>query len=139
MATQLKTKSSSHSHSHSHHSSSSSSSSSKSHSLSSSGSQKQYYLITNTPVRATTEAAEIDLLAESWKLPYSIDDSDLTFDGKPLNMLYEENRWRAEHHVSESGGGDPRDYYYSSSSGSSTGSSAGKEHKSRGRSRQSKK
>ncbi|KAF4634891.1 hypothetical protein G7Y89_g3205 [Cudoniella acicularis] len=40
---------------------------------------------------------EIDLNAESWKLPYSIDDSDLTFDGKPLNMLYEENKWQAEH------------------------------------------
>jgi hypothetical protein len=59
---------------------------------------KQYYLITN--VVAKTEA-EVDLHSESWKLPYSIDDSDLTFDGKPLNMLYEENqnRWMAEHHV----------------------------------------
>lgn len=24
-----------------------------------------------------------------------IDDADLCFDGKPLNMLYEENRWKA--------------------------------------------
>lgn len=84
-------------------------------------SQKQYYLITDTPLRATTETAEIDLHAESWKLPYSIDDEDLTFDGKPLNMLYEENRWAAEH-VDYS-----RDYHYSSSSGSSSGGSM-KEH-----------
>jgi hypothetical protein len=56
----------------------------------------RYYLITN--VRTNTPAeSEIDLHAESWKLPYSIDDSDLMFDGKPLNMLYEENRWMAEH------------------------------------------
>ncbi|KAF8849402.1 hypothetical protein BDZ45DRAFT_697584 [Acephala macrosclerotiorum] len=119
MSTQAKTKSSS-----SHHHSSKSSKSS------SSSSQREYYLITEAPLRATTETAEIDLQAESWKLPYSIDDSDLTFDGKPLNMLYEENRWMAEHHV---GSGD---YQYSSSRSSS---SSGKEHKSRGRSRQSKK
>jgi hypothetical protein len=58
---------------------------------------KQYYLITN--VAAKEADREIDLNAESWELPYSIDDSDLTFDGKPLNLLYEENRWQAEHHV----------------------------------------
>ncbi|KAH8670146.1 hypothetical protein BGZ60DRAFT_352258, partial [Tricladium varicosporioides] len=74
----------------------------------SSSSQKQYYLITNvsssyspspytTSTSYYTKEEEIDLHAESWKLPYSIDDSDLTFDGKPLNMLYEENRWQAEH------------------------------------------
>jgi hypothetical protein len=60
---------------------------------------KQYYLITNVVANHHTEA-EIDLHAENWKLPYTIDDSDLTFDGKPLNMLYEENRWMAEQHVS---------------------------------------
>jgi len=64
-------------------------------------SDKQYYLITNVQSSTTTDR-EIDLHAESWKLPYTIDDSDLTFDGKPLNMLYEENRWMAEHHVSDS-------------------------------------
>lgn len=69
---------------------------------------KQYFLITN--VVAKTDG-EIDLHAEPWKLPYSIDDADLTFDGKPLNMLYEENRYVAEgHHVSKdshvSGGAD---------------------------------
>jgi len=58
---------------------------------------KQYYLITNVGTTTTSKAdSEIDLHAESWKLPYSIDDSDLTFDGKPLNMLHEENRWVAE-------------------------------------------
>ena len=62
--------------------------------------QKQYFLITN--VVANNNDAEIDLHAESWKLPYSIDDSDLQFDGKPLNMLYEENKWKAEHQVGDS-------------------------------------
>jgi len=58
--------------------------------------EKTYLLITNVVASTTTEN-EIDLHAEAWKLPYSIDDSDLTFDGKPLNMLHEENRWTAEH------------------------------------------
>ncbi|KAG9242565.1 hypothetical protein BJ878DRAFT_544134 [Calycina marina] len=30
-----------------------------------------------------------------WQAPVMIDDSDLTFDGKPLNLLYEENQSRA--------------------------------------------
>ena len=59
---------------------------------------KDYLLITNVVTHQPADA-EIDLNAETWKLPYTIDDSDLTFDGKPLNMLYEENRWMAEHHV----------------------------------------
>ncbi|KAN0090566.1 hypothetical protein V8E51_019145 [Hyaloscypha variabilis] len=62
--------------------------------MASSSSDKQYYLITN--VRTTSSSQqdqrEIDLHAQSWKLPYTIDDKDLMFDGKPLNMLYEENR-----------------------------------------------
>jgi len=60
----------------------------------------RYYLITNisqNTLLASPTEHEIDLHAESWKLPYSIDDSDLMFDGKPLNMLYEENKWMAEH------------------------------------------
>lgn len=65
-------------------------------SKSSSSQHKDYILITNVVTRQPADA-EIDLSAQSWKLPYSIDDSDLTFDGKPLNMLYEENRWKAEH------------------------------------------
>jgi hypothetical protein len=71
---------------------------------------KDYLLITNVVTHQPAEA-EVDLYAESWKLPYTIDDSDLTFDGKPLNMLYEENRWQAEHHVHDS-----RDMYSSHSS-----------------------
>jgi len=64
-----------------------------------SSAHKQYYLITNVQASSssstttTTSKDEIDLHSESWKLPYSIDDEDLTFDGKPLNMLYEENRY----------------------------------------------
>ncbi|KAH8594788.1 hypothetical protein B0O99DRAFT_175409 [Bisporella sp. PMI_857] len=59
---------------------------------------RQYLLITNVPIRKTSSAdAEIDLYAASWNLPYNIDDADLTFDGKPLNLLYEENRYMAEH------------------------------------------
>lgn len=65
-------------------------------SKSSSTQHKDYILITNVVSRHPADA-EIDLNAETWQLPYSIDDSDLTFDGKPLNMLYEENRWKAEH------------------------------------------
>jgi len=61
-----------------------------------SSAQHKDYILTKGITRQPTEA-EIDLKAQSWKLPYAIDDSDLTFDGKPLNMLYEENRWRAEH------------------------------------------
>ncbi|KAG4034995.1 hypothetical protein MFRU_002g03440 [Monilinia fructicola] len=59
---------------------------------------KQYFLITN--VTTTSNAnTEFDLQAEAWRFPYSIDDSDLTFDGTPLNMLHEENRYLAEGHV----------------------------------------
>jgi hypothetical protein len=65
--------------------------------MSSQGSDKQYYLITNVHSSTTTSSdKQIDLHAQSWKLPYSIDDKDLMFDGKPLNLLYEENRYMAE-------------------------------------------
>ena len=71
---------------------------SRSHTSNAAADGKQYFLITN--VTATSNAnAEFDLQAEAWKLPYNIDDSDLTFDGTPLNMLYEENRYMAEEHV----------------------------------------
>jgi len=60
--------------------------------------EKHFYLITNVSATKASDS-EIDLHAESWKLPYSIDDSELTFDGKPLNLLYEENRSMAEYHV----------------------------------------
>ncbi|KAI9648274.1 hypothetical protein NHQ30_002906 [Ciborinia camelliae] len=71
---------------------------SRSHTSNSSADGKQYFLITNvtTTSNATTE---FDLQAEAWRFPYSIDDSDLTFDGTPLNMLYEVNRYMAEEHV----------------------------------------
>ncbi|KAK6586017.1 hypothetical protein PZA11_001074 [Diplocarpon coronariae] len=46
-----------------------------------------------------TKAIDYQHLQEHWKEPYTIDDADLTFDGKPLNMLYEENRCQAEHRV----------------------------------------
>jgi hypothetical protein len=66
--------------------------------MSSQGSDKQYYLITNVHSSTHTSSdKQIDLHAQSWKLPYSIDDKDLMFDGKPLNLLYEENRYMAEH------------------------------------------
>jgi len=71
--------------------------------MASQNSDKQYYLITNVhSTSSSSNEREIDLHAQSWKLPYTIDDKDLMFDGKPLNMLYEENRWMAEHHGSES-------------------------------------
>ncbi|TGO30664.1 hypothetical protein BPAE_0004g01230 [Botrytis paeoniae] len=59
---------------------------------------KQYFLITNVTA-FDDENTKFDLQAEAWRLPYSIDDSDLTFDGTPLNMLYEENRYMAEEYV----------------------------------------
>lgn len=65
-----------------------------------SSSDKQYYLITNVHSSSSSSSGserEIDLHAQSWKLPYSIEDKDLMFDGKPLNLLYEENRYAVEH------------------------------------------
>lgn len=69
--------------------------------MASQNSDKQYYLITNVhSSNASSSAREFDLQGQNWKLPYTIDDKDLCFDGKPLNLLYEENKYRAEHHVS---------------------------------------
>jgi len=74
-----------------------------SHKQQSSATQNQEYHITSTsnttPSTSNPSSKDKDsaLRVSSWKLPYSIDDSDLTFDGKPLNLLYEENKWRAEH------------------------------------------
>ena len=53
----------------------------------------QYFLNTDFPSNQDLEA-EIDMNVESWKLPVSIGDSQVTFDGKPLSLLYEENRLR---------------------------------------------
>ncbi|CAD6442051.1 3d45b6a9-878f-4845-a518-561dca03d877 [Sclerotinia trifoliorum] len=73
---------------------------SRTHTNNTSADGRQYFLITN--VTTTSNAnTEFDLQAEPWRLPYSINDSDLTFDGKPLNMLYEENRCMAEEHVTQ--------------------------------------
>jgi hypothetical protein len=63
----------------------------------------QYYYLSSSSSSTTSSSSSkstktsdaLDKSAESWKLPYSIEDEDLTFDGKPLNLLYEENR----HHV----------------------------------------
>jgi hypothetical protein len=67
--------------------------------MASQSSDKQYYLITNVHSSSSSSGTdrEIDLHAQSWKLPYTIDDKDLMFDGKPLNLLYEENRYAVEH------------------------------------------
>lgn len=84
-----------------------------------SSSERQYLLITNVTVANNTNNndVEIDLYSESWKLPYSIEDEDLTFDGKPLCMLYEESRWIAEHHVMMDRSHDEDDSDSSSSDG----------------------
>lgn len=55
------------------------------------GKQKQYFF--------TSSNTEFDFQTEAWEVPYIIDDADLTFDGTPLNMLYERNRYVAEGHV----------------------------------------
>ncbi|KAH7397569.1 hypothetical protein BKA64DRAFT_41424 [Cadophora sp. MPI-SDFR-AT-0126] len=65
--------------------------------------KQKYYLViddNHQHAKSSTSNKSTDLQAqELWKEPYTIDDADLMFDGKPLNMLYEENRWQAEHHV----------------------------------------
>ncbi|KAK2629819.1 hypothetical protein QTJ16_000639 [Diplocarpon rosae] len=58
--------------------------------------KQTYYRGTASP---REKAIDYQHLQEYWKEPYTIDDEDLTFDGKPLNMLYEENRHHAEHLV----------------------------------------
>lgn len=62
--------------------------------------EKQYYIISDSKTN-NEKAIDLQHSQEFWKEPYTIDDADLMFDGKPLNMLYEENRWQAEHHVSD--------------------------------------
>ncbi|KAG9232697.1 hypothetical protein BJ875DRAFT_72123 [Amylocarpus encephaloides] len=52
---------------------------------------------TTTTQTTTTHSSQPEHQLYTNTVPtYEIDDSDLTFDGKPLNMLYEENRIRAE-------------------------------------------
>ncbi|PQE08506.1 hypothetical protein CJF30_00005368 [Rutstroemia sp. NJR-2017a BBW] len=62
----------------------------------SSTNNNQYYLITKVSSSSSSSSSSYHN-NEAWKLPYNIDDSDLTFDGTPLNMLYEENKYMAEH------------------------------------------
>ncbi|EHK97031.1 hypothetical protein GLAREA_07343 [Glarea lozoyensis ATCC 20868] len=71
-------------------------------SQSSTTSSQQYYQDTYQPSYYSNDSTsyitqkESDMSGGSWQMPYSIDDADLMFDGKPLNMLYEENRMSAE-------------------------------------------
>ena len=60
--------------------------------------KQKYYLVTDDTNSSSNKSTDLQA-QELWKEPYTIDDADLMFDGKPLNMLYEENRWQAEHHV----------------------------------------
>ncbi|TVY31383.1 hypothetical protein LSUB1_G008449, partial [Lachnellula subtilissima] len=64
---------------------------------------QQYYLLatststtastsTSTSTNTTSSSNTTKAIEGSWELPYAIEDEDLVFDGKPLNMLYEENR-----------------------------------------------
>jgi hypothetical protein len=67
-------------------------------------SSQQYYLDVQQPTYYTNSSnssnygsqKDTSINTGSWTVPYTIDDSDLMFDGKPLNMLYEENRMSAE-------------------------------------------
>jgi hypothetical protein len=67
-------------------------------------SSQQYYLDVQQPTYYTNSThssnygsqKDASINTGSWTVPYTIDDSDLMFDGKPLNMLYEENRMSAE-------------------------------------------
>lgn len=49
-----------------------------------------------------------DIAPGSWKSPVHIDDADLTFDGKPLNLLHEENQSRWVLEQSEAAGESTR-------------------------------
>ncbi|CZS97488.1 uncharacterized protein RAG0_06550 [Rhynchosporium agropyri] len=61
--------------------------------------EKQKYYLTTADSQKTSSTKSAQQGQEFWIEPYTIDDTDLMFDGKPLNLLYEENRWQAEHHV----------------------------------------
>jgi hypothetical protein len=67
----------------------------------SSPTEKQYRLLNATSSPQADSRVNLD--PGVWKTPVTIDDADLTFDGKPLNLLHEENksRWMLEHHVFE--------------------------------------
>jgi len=67
----------------------------------SSASEKQYHIWLIAGADPHWDNHSLD--SGSWKTPVDIDDADLTFDGKPLNLLHEENksRWMVEHHIYE--------------------------------------
>jgi len=67
----------------------------------SSASEKQYHIWLIAGADPHWDNNSLD--SGSWKTPVDIDDADLTFDGKPLNLLHEENksRWMVEHHIYE--------------------------------------
>lgn len=73
--------------------------------MNNSGGQK-LILIANAV--ADTEA-EIDLYASEWRLPDSIDDADITFAGKPLSTLLEEDRRASLHSSQESDNSNSQD------------------------------
>lgn len=63
-------------------------------------SEKHYHILLSSPSGSKTDS-RVNLDPGFWKTPVDIDDADLTFDGKPLNLLHEENQrgWMIEHHV----------------------------------------
>jgi hypothetical protein len=74
--------------------------------MSSSPTEKQYRVVSVSPSGPQADARDSNMDPGFWKTPVDIDDADLTFDGKPLNLLHEENqsRWMFEHHVVGYGG-----------------------------------
>lgn len=69
-----------------------------------SATEKHYHVLLVSPPSGSQTDAHANLDPGFWKTPVDIDDADLTLDGKPLNLLHEENqnRWMVEHHVFES-------------------------------------
>ncbi|KAI1002696.1 hypothetical protein K3495_g5505 [Podosphaera aphanis] len=57
----------------------------------------QYFLITNvsqstcSTSSSSSDEQAVDLSSHSYELPFIIADEDLTFNGKPLNLLVEED------------------------------------------------
>jgi len=68
----------------------------------SSTSEKQFHILLISSAEPHS-CSDNKLESGFWKMPVDIDDADLTLDGKPLNLLHEENksRWMIEHHIYE--------------------------------------
>jgi hypothetical protein len=64
---------------------------------------KPHHILLSCSPPGSPVNSQRDLDPGFWKSPVDIDDADLTFDGKPLNLLHEENqnRWMVENHVFE--------------------------------------